>query len=101
MFYTIFIVTRDDPRNMILKYKKQEIKFMEEYKEYGTFRFYTRKGYKMINDIKHWIRWVHFHENNKVFHIHISVYCSLKKNVLKEIDVTNIETDSITKMRLI
>ena len=99
-FYNINIITRDDPRYMILKYKKQEIKFLEDYTEYRKLRIYTINGYKQIKDIKLVIAWTNFYEFNKVFHICIGVYCTLKRNILKEIDVTNVEIDSITKIKM-
>ena len=96
-FYNINIITRDDPRNMILKYKKHEIKFMEDYFGSRQIRINTVNGYKYIDDINFIVAWTNFYEDNKIFCIDISVYCSLKKNILKEIDVINIETDSIIK----
>ena len=98
--YHIKVVTRDDPRNMILKYKKHEIKFNEDYREYRRFRIYTTNGYKWLQTDKIIITWNNFHEIDNVFTVNIGVINLLKKNILKEIDVTNIEIDSIIKEKL-
>jgi len=99
MFYNIHIVTRDDPRNMILKYKKNEIKFMEDYKEIRRLRLYKMEygNYKYMDDLNFIIMWGNLIEDNKVFSIDIGIYCGYKKNILKQLDITNIETDSIIK----
>ncbi len=82
----IDIETKDDPKYMILQYKDKEIKFMETYEE--------RRGLKHCYMTKFLVCWS-FKEINKVFYINIVVITNLKRNIVNELKIKNLEIQTM------
>ena len=80
------IETKDDPKYMILQYKDKEIKFMETYEE--------RRGLKHCYMPKLIVCWS-FKEINKVFYINIVVITNLKRNIVNELKIKNLEIQTM------